>query len=87
MDNIVGNTAIHRKGNLFFWEGNLGSADASTLDIPVGSLLPRVIAVASHRTGRVVPFSFRATEALDVNDSVVAIYRSRDGFTLHVYND
>jgi hypothetical protein len=88
MENVVSNTAIHRNGNLFFWEAFVGHADASTLDIPVGSLLPRLIAVTSHRTGRTVPFRFKTVEHLDTgNGAAVAVYDSRDGFSILVYND
>jgi len=87
MDKILSNSAIHRKGDLFFWQGNLGSADASTLDIPVGSILPDVIAVTSHRTGCTVPFSFHRVERLGTPGDAIAIYGSNNGFTLHIYND
>lgn len=81
------NTTINCSGNLFFWDERLGSADASTLGIPVGSVLPETIAVTSHRTGHTVSFDLIGVETLNVADLAIAVYDSREGFRLHVYND
>ncbi len=81
------NTTINCSGNLFFWDERLGSADASTLSIPVGSVLPETIAVKSHRTGRTVSFDLTDVETLDGGELAIAVYDSREGFRLHVYND
>jgi|GEM_PF-6402768 len=79
--------SIKLKGNLFFWDGGVGSADASTLGIPVGSYLPDFIAVTSHRTGHTVPFRFDRIDQLSAEDLAVAVYSSTEGYYLHVYND
>lgn len=83
------NTAkkLNCSGNLFFWDERLGSADASTLGIPVGSALPQFIAVRSHRTGRTVNFKLDRVERLTVADLAIGVYNSPEGLGLHVYND
>ena len=84
------NSIMQLKGNLFFWDGGVGSADASTLGIPVGGepyFLPDFLAVTSHRTGHTVPFRFDRIDQLNVEDLAVAVYSSTEGYYLHVYND
>lgn len=46
----------------FLWEGKLGLADASGLDLPPGQW-PNVIRVTSHKTGVVKGFVFGGFDA------------------------
>lgn len=70
-------------GNRFTWDGNVGSVEASDLDMRCA--VPE-FQIKSHRTGRVLTFTHHHVE-LDRENEVIAHVYASDRFTVRVFND
>jgi hypothetical protein len=75
-DNISGLNILD--GSLFFWEGTCGEANASTISFPTSGVLPRSIAIRSHRTGMVKVFDFAFVDSTPDEPEETALFTERN---------
>jgi hypothetical protein len=64
-------------GALFFWEGTQGEAKASTISLPTSGVLPRSLAIRSHRTGMVKVFDLTFIESNPDEPEETALFTER----------
>jgi len=64
-------------GALFFWEGTQGEAKASTISLPTSGVLPRSLAICSHRTGMVKVFDLTFIESNPDEPEETALFTER----------